>query len=82
MAKKELTYEEYKEEVLVTSDTVVKVTEEELTNMRMKSWYIGFGIGLVTCGLSLAARMYTDSYSKKKSVAKNTDRFIKDNLGK
>ena len=78
---KEITYEEYKDEVFVTSDTVVKVTEEELTNLKFKEWYIGFGVGTLVCGLGLVTRMLADSYSKKKSVAKNADRFIKDNLG-
>lgn len=78
---KEITYEEYKEEVFVTNDTVVKVTEEELTKMKWKHYYIGFGVGVFACGLSLATKMLSDSRSKKKYVSKNTDKFIKGNLG-
>ena len=79
---KEITYEEYKEEFFVPGDTVVKITEEELTKVKYKSLMIGSGLGILSCGLGLYLRLKSDVYSKKKCLHKSADKFVRDNLKK
>lgn len=77
---KEITYEEYKEDIFVPGDTVVKITEEELTNLKFKMTMIGSGLGILSCGLGLYLRLKSDVYTKKKMLHKSSDKFIRDNL--
>ena len=82
MAKKEITYQEYLDTLYCEPDTVVKVTEEELSQISTKAGLIGIGFGIFACGLGLLTRCGMNVYTGKKYISKNTDKFVKDNLGK